>query len=87
MAPSGAYLPSNVDAYLDQLLTRRQLLDERAVRLVCGKVKELLARESNVKHIQAPVTVVGDVHGYAVWMAMKWTASWRVMLPLSYAVS
>ena len=30
---------------------------------MCAKTKELLMKESNVVHIQAPVTVVGDIHG------------------------
>lgn len=31
---------------------------------ICEKTKELLMRESNVVHISAPVTVVGDIHGW-----------------------
>ena len=27
------------------------------------KTKEVLMRESNVVHVSAPVTVVGDIHG------------------------
>ena len=30
---------------------------------ICAKTKELLMKESNVVHIAAPVTVVGDIHG------------------------
>lgn len=30
---------------------------------MCAKTKELLMKESNVVHIRAPVTVVGDIHG------------------------
>jgi len=28
------------------------------------KLKEIISTEPNVKRIQRPVTVVGDVHGY-----------------------
>jgi serine/threonine-protein phosphatase PPG1 len=42
---------------------RKELLAESALKEVCEKVKELLMRESNVVHISAPVTVVGDIHG------------------------
>jgi hypothetical protein len=40
-----------------------QYLDERAVRMLCNKVKELLFEESNVHESTAPVTVCGDIHG------------------------
>lgn len=33
------------------------------IEAICAKTKELLMKESNVVHIQAPVTVVGDIHG------------------------
>jgi serine/threonine-protein phosphatase PPG1 len=41
----------------------KKLLGEALVREVCEKTKELLMRESNVVHLSAPVTVVGDIHG------------------------
>ncbi|KAG5358846.1 putative serine/threonine-protein phosphatase C22H10.04 [Yarrowia sp. C11] len=44
-------------------LYRKELLPEVVVESLCTKVKELLVKESNVVHIQAPVTVVGDIHG------------------------
>ena len=33
------------------------------IEAICAKAKELLMKESNVVHIAAPVTVVGDIHG------------------------
>ena len=33
------------------------------IKLICYKVKEVLATEENVKQVRSPVTVVGDVHG------------------------
>ena len=53
----------NLDACLDKLIQKRELLSELAVKCICAKIKEILLQESNVHHIQAPVTVVGDVHG------------------------
>ncbi|SCV70063.1 BQ2448_1457 [Microbotryum intermedium] len=44
-------------------LLRKRLLAESLVKEICEKTKEVLMRESNVVHIQAPVTVVGDIHG------------------------
>lgn len=51
---------------LDECISRlykKQLLAESVVEAICAKTKELLMRESNVVHVRAPVTVVGDIHG------------------------
>eukprot|EP00667_Euglena_gracilis_P017564 EG_transcript_18526 len=53
---------SDVDRLIGQLLAG-QPLREYEVKFVCGKVKEILLEESNVKYISPPVTVVGDIHG------------------------
>lgn len=39
------------------------MLAEPLIEAICAKAKELLMKESNVVHISAPVTVVGDIHG------------------------
>lgn len=44
-------------------LSKKELLAESVVEAICAKTKELLMKESNVVHIRAPVTVVGDIHG------------------------
>ncbi|KAJ7141271.1 Metallo-dependent phosphatase-like protein [Mycena epipterygia] len=54
--------PFDLDACIQQLL-RKQLLHEALLREICAKTKEVLMRESNVVHVSAPVTVVGDIHG------------------------
>jgi serine/threonine-protein phosphatase PPG1 len=51
---------------LDECISRlykKELLAESVIEAICAKTKELLMRESNVVHVQAPVTVVGDIHG------------------------
>lgn len=51
---------------LDECIARlykKELLAESVIEAVCAKTKELLMRESNVVHVRAPVTVVGDIHG------------------------
>jgi len=56
--------PASVD--LDQCiesLYKKNLLAESVIEAICAKTKELLMQESNVVHVQAPVTVVGDIHG------------------------
>ena len=54
----------DLDACIEKLLNK-QLLVDTLIKEICEKTKELLLRESNVVHISAPVTVVGDIHGYA----------------------
>lgn len=44
-------------------ITRRELLPEPVVGALCHRLKELLVQDSNVVHVAAPVTVVGDIHG------------------------
>lgn len=44
-------------------LYKKELLAESVIEAICAKTKELLMRESNVVHVRAPVTVVGDIHG------------------------
>ena len=39
------------------------LLNERQIRILCEKAKELLIEESNVQPVSAPVTVVGNING------------------------
>lgn len=52
----------DLDACIEKLLNK-QLLVDTIIKEVCEKTKELLMSESNVVHIRAPVTVVGDIHG------------------------
>ena len=50
----------------EELLERAykgELLKELEIKLICSKLKEILAKEENVKEIKSPVTLVGDVHG------------------------
>ena len=39
-------------------------LDEIALRLICIKMKEIFIEEDNIVTTSAPVTCVGDTHGY-----------------------
>lgn len=55
---------ANID--LDECIARlyrKELLADSVIEAICLKAKELLMKESNVVHIAAPVTVVGDIHG------------------------
>ena len=51
---------------IDECIARvkeAKLLNEKEVRIVCVKVKELLNEESNVESVSTPITVAGDLHG------------------------
>jgi serine/threonine-protein phosphatase PPG1 len=52
----------DLDACLEKLY-KKQLLAECVIKEICERTKGLLMSESNVVHIKAPVTVVGDIHG------------------------
>lgn len=51
-----------MDAWLEQLRNGK-ILEERDLRLLCEKVKEIVIEESNVQPVSAPVTICGDIHG------------------------
>ena len=55
-------MPLDLDACIEKLMNK-QLLVGTLIKEICEKTKELLMMESNVVHISAPVTVVGDIHG------------------------
>lgn len=58
------FLSASID--LDQCIEhiyRKIPIAEPVIEAICAKTKELLMKESNVVHIKAPVTVVGDIHG------------------------
>lgn len=52
----------DLDTWIEQLYECKPLA-EKNVKLLCEKAKEILTKEENVQHVQAPVTVCGDVHG------------------------
>ena len=66
--------PFDLDACIEQLL-RKQLLHEALLKEICEKTKEVLMRESNVVHISAPVTVVGDIHGCVQYTRLQRTTT------------
>jgi serine/threonine-protein phosphatase PPG1 len=54
----------NLDQSLERLY-KGEILSELAIKEVCERLKESLVYQSNITDIQAPVTVVGDLHGFA----------------------
>jgi serine/threonine-protein phosphatase PPG1 len=45
------------------LLSSAQILSEHTIKFVCHRLIEIFAAETNVAAVQAPVSVVGDIHG------------------------
>lgn len=51
-----------LDKQIEKLL-KCEPLPEADIKALCERAKEILAEESNVTPVHAPVTVCGDVHG------------------------
>ncbi|CAH1793610.1 unnamed protein product [Owenia fusiformis] len=52
----------DVDNWIKKLQEFKQL-SENELKSLCEKAREVLSAESNVKVVQSPVTVCGDIHG------------------------
>lgn len=55
-------MPFDIDECLEKSY-KGELLSEVVIKLICMKLKEIFVNEPNIKIVNAPVTVVGDVHG------------------------
>ena len=53
---------SDLDRQIEQL-KRCEIIKESEVKALCSKAREILAEESNVQTVDAPVTICGDIHG------------------------
>lgn len=62
MSASGGFPVDELDQMISDLFQRKPL-QEKTVELLCERAIEILKSEPNVKPVQCPVTVVGDVHG------------------------
>ncbi|KAH9499830.1 serine threonine-protein phosphatase [Bulinus truncatus] len=52
----------DVDEWIKRLQECKPLAEDE-VKMLCEKAKEILAGESNVRTVQCPVTICGDIHG------------------------
>lgn len=53
---SGKQQSFDINQWIEQL-KRCEYIKESEVKALCNKAKEILAQESNVQHIESPVTV------------------------------
>lgn len=53
---------SELDQQIEQLM-KCEIIKESDVKSLCNKAMEILMEESNVQHVDAPVTICGDIHG------------------------
>lgn len=52
----------NLDEQIERLM-RGEYLREGEVKDLCVRAREILAEESNVQKVSAPITICGDIHG------------------------
>ena len=48
---------AELDKYIEQLKSCKYIQDDRAVKKLCEKAKELLSKEENIIYLNAPITV------------------------------
>ena len=48
---------AELDKYIEQLQSCKYIQDDRAVKKLCEKAKELLLKEENIIYLNAPITV------------------------------
>jgi len=53
---AGSEMSSDLDRQIEQL-RRCEIIKESEVKTLCNKAREILAEESNVQRVDAPVTV------------------------------
>jgi len=51
-----------IDSWIEQLRECKKL-QENQVKYLCERAKDIFAKESNVREVQSPVIVCGDIHG------------------------
>ena len=44
-------------------LKKGELIKENEIKIICDKAIEILQEEPNLIHLEAPITVCGDIHG------------------------
>ena len=48
---------AELDKYIEQLKSCKYIQDDRAVKKLCEKAKELLIKEENIIYLNSPITV------------------------------
>src|SRR4051812_2052905 len=69
--PLVATISLELDKWIEKLYNC-EALAECEVLALCVKAKEVLLLEPSVKHVQAPISVCGDIHGQVGNPATEW---------------
>ena len=52
-----------LDQYISKLQKCEYIQDDKAVKKLCEKAKEILSKEENIIYLESPITICGDIHG------------------------
>ena len=58
---------AELDKYIEQLKSCKYIQDDRAVKKLCEKAKEILSKEENVIYLNAPITVKYIFNNLGMW--------------------
>ena len=67
---------AELDKYIEQLKSCKYIQDDRAVKKLCEKAKELLSKEENIIYLNAPITVRKNKKYLNIDM---WWYSWTIL--------
>ena len=67
---------SELDKYIENLKKCEYIQDDRAVKKLCEKAKELLIKEENVIYLNAPITVRKIIKFFIDLWWYTWSILW-----------
>ena len=76
---SGDY-NQELDGFIEKLKKCEYIQDDRSVKKLCEKAKEILSKEENVIYLNAPITVKNlNKKIYNILKLGMWRYSWSIL--------
>ena len=66
---------AELDKYIENLKKCEYIQDDKAVKKLCEKAKELLTKEENIIYLYSPITVRNKIN---IFIGM-WRYSWSIL--------